>query len=343
MGRIAAHRYGFHRGLGWLLAAGGTVAFAGCEIPGPHTLITVTTTADGNDAAPGDGVCEMTSGAGNCSLRAAIDEANATTGNPPRVVVPAGTYVLTDAGVDDTNAGGDLDIDPATDRLLIEGQGSGAVIDADGAEGVLDLRGGLLVAKRIAVTGAATAGVTVRSDTIGELQASAVYGNAGTGVVASAGGVASTINTTLSTNGGGGVAVSGTYIALFTTISANTGGGITGGGDATLRASIVGGQVSGLDCSMSVTSLGHNLDGDSSCGLSHPLDIPGIGPDLEPLSSNPIPFHRPAFLSHVIDEIPPGTDPCGTPGFPTTDQAGSPRPSDSGCDFGAVERVGGGA
>ena len=58
----------------------------------------VNTTADQEDANPGDGVC--LSSAGKCSLRAAVMEANALTGsltNVPVVIInlPAGTYTLT--------------------------------------------------------------------------------------------------------------------------------------------------------------------------------------------------------------------------------------------------------
>src|SRR2546425_8188017 len=53
---------------------------------------TVDSTLDAVDAAPGDGVC-ATSG-GQCSLRAAIQEANALAG-PNTIELPAGTYVLT--------------------------------------------------------------------------------------------------------------------------------------------------------------------------------------------------------------------------------------------------------
>src|SRR5262245_20125056 len=116
MGTSSRGRSGriLRRGFGLALLGAAAFALTGCEIPGPHTVLTVTTTLDGNDANPGNGVCEMTVGSGNCSLRAAVDEANATTGNPPRIVLPAGTYKLTDPGVDDNNAGGDLDLRPMT-------------------------------------------------------------------------------------------------------------------------------------------------------------------------------------------------------------------------------------
>ena len=54
---------------------------------------TVDTTADSHDAHPGDGAC--TDSSGRCSLRAAIEEANAEArGSLVTIDVPAGTYKL---------------------------------------------------------------------------------------------------------------------------------------------------------------------------------------------------------------------------------------------------------
>ena len=44
----------------------------------PQTIFVVNTTSDTNDSLPGDGFC--TDGFGNCSLRAAVTEANAFSG-----------------------------------------------------------------------------------------------------------------------------------------------------------------------------------------------------------------------------------------------------------------------
>ena len=104
--------------------------------------ITVNTTADAVDANPGDGVCD--DGIGNCSLRAAIMEANALAG-ADTITVPAGTYILAIsqalAGTDE-NAGatGDLDI---TDHLTMIGDGASAtIIDGDGLNRVLHVHVG---------------------------------------------------------------------------------------------------------------------------------------------------------------------------------------------------------
>ena len=70
---------------------------------------TVETTADGADPIPADGVCD--DGLGNCTLRAAIQTANANGGSDD-VILPAGLYVLTlkrDTDLPDDQTG-DLDV-----------------------------------------------------------------------------------------------------------------------------------------------------------------------------------------------------------------------------------------
>jgi CSLREA domain-containing protein len=75
---------------------------------------TVTTTTDAVDATPGNGVCATT--AAQCSLRAAVQEANAAPGST--IFLPAGSYPLTlnDPGNNDEElaASGDLDITATT-------------------------------------------------------------------------------------------------------------------------------------------------------------------------------------------------------------------------------------
>ena len=55
----------------------------------------VTSTADAHDATPGSGVCASTLPGGACTVRAAIEEANAQpSGRALTITVPAGTYTL---------------------------------------------------------------------------------------------------------------------------------------------------------------------------------------------------------------------------------------------------------
>ena len=84
-------------------------------------IFAVDSVADLVDASPGDGTCA--DAGGDCTLRAAIMEANALAG-ADEIDVPAGGYLLNLAGTcEDLSATGDLDI---TDDLTIRGAGSGS-------------------------------------------------------------------------------------------------------------------------------------------------------------------------------------------------------------------------
>ena len=76
---------------------------------GGAVTFTVTRTDDQLDSSPGDGLCSALNG-GGCSLRAAVQEANALSG-ADGIYLPPGTYSLTLAGAgEDFAASGDLDI-----------------------------------------------------------------------------------------------------------------------------------------------------------------------------------------------------------------------------------------
>jgi CSLREA domain-containing protein len=85
------------------------------------------------------------------------------------------------------------------------------------------------------------------------------------------------------------------------------------------------------DCRGTQLSLGHNLDGDGSCGLTAAGDLSGVNPVLGPLANNggPTETHLPLVFSPAI-----GAGDAGA--CPTTDQRGMTRPQ-AGCDIGAVE------
>lgn len=69
---------------------------------------TVNSTIDAVDASPGNGVCRTSGGV--CTLRAAIQEANATSG-ADTIEIPAGTYTITRAPLNENSiTTGDLDI-----------------------------------------------------------------------------------------------------------------------------------------------------------------------------------------------------------------------------------------
>jgi CSLREA domain-containing protein len=99
---------------------------------------TVNSTVDAVDATPGDGVCD--DGAGNCTLGAAIMEANALVG-ADTITLPTGTYTISIAGTgEDAAETGDLDI---SDDLTINGAGADTtIIDGGGLDRVFQVFSG---------------------------------------------------------------------------------------------------------------------------------------------------------------------------------------------------------
>ncbi|MDR2877125.1 MAG: hypothetical protein LBV36_03680, partial [Chromatiales bacterium] len=108
-----------------------------CALPAQAFVNTVDTTTDAVDADLNDGVCATT--AGTCSLRAAIQQANAWPG-ADFIVLPAGTYTLSIPGRgEDAATTGDLDV---TDSLTLSGAGPNlTIIDANGIDRVFDVIG----------------------------------------------------------------------------------------------------------------------------------------------------------------------------------------------------------
>lgn len=96
-----------HRAVGAALAGVlALVVLPACDPPPPRPVFVVTTFADGLDRAVGDGVCEVTEGVGDCSVRAALAEVDAVGAGD--VTVRRGTYQLTVADPGDDDA--DLDV-----------------------------------------------------------------------------------------------------------------------------------------------------------------------------------------------------------------------------------------
>ncbi|MGI8425866.1 MAG: choice-of-anchor Q domain-containing protein [Actinomycetota bacterium] len=162
------------------------------------------------------------------------------------------------------------------------------------------------------------------------------------------------INSTVSGNsascGGGGIDTFFFATASLTnsTVSDNSaaceGGGIlreSNSGEVVLTTSIIANNPSGNDCAGGVTSDGHNLDSDNTCGLTGPGDLANTDPLLGPLQDNsgPTKTHSLPTGSPAIDAIPAAS--CATIG----DQRGVARPQDGDgdavaeCDVGAFEAV----
>jgi len=197
-------------------------------------IFTVDTTVDAHDATPGDGVCETTTGGGACSLRAAVEEANALAGHD-QIDVPAGTYLFT------VPYFGGPDTPPLmlSDDVDVIGAGAASTV-VDGNCGFYGANGGVFRVRTPAT--ASISGVTVRGGC--ESGCAGIY-NDGTlslrdAVLTDDVGQVGSI-----TGGGGGLCNMGTATVVRTTVTnctAGYGGGISNSGTLTLRESTVNGN-----------------------------------------------------------------------------------------------------
>lgn len=116
-------------------------------VVGLAAIFNVNSFGDGVAANPANGICETVAGNGICTLRAAIQVANASVGTADTINLPSGTYSLTIAGRnEDLAATGDLDITGilAANALTINGTGLTAgstIIDGGGIDRVFDIIG----------------------------------------------------------------------------------------------------------------------------------------------------------------------------------------------------------
>ncbi|MFD7278630.1 choice-of-anchor Q domain-containing protein [Streptomyces sp. NPDC059862] len=109
-------------------------------------------------------------------------------------------------------------------------------------------------------------------------------------------------------------------------------------GRMTLRNSVVAGNTvdgTAADCEKAfatITSLGHNIDGDGSCRLTAAGDLPSRDPLVGPPADNGGPTDTAALLpgSPALD---------AADGCPATDQRGVSRPQGAACDIGAYEHT----
>lgn len=98
-----------------------------------------------------------------------------------------------------------------------------------------------------------------------------------------------------------------------------------------LNNNIISGSATPL-CSGAVTSTGHNLASDGSCGLNGTADLPNTNPLLGPLQNN-----GGDTLTHALLLGSPAIDSGSGSDCPATDQRGVTRPFGPACDRGAFE------
>jgi CSLREA domain-containing protein len=314
----------------------GTLLLALCPAALAHAAtFTVDSTADATDAAPGNGTCATAAGA--CTLRAAIQEANALAG-ADTINVPAGNYFLIIQGSnEDAAASGDLDL---TSELTINGTGTSfPVISGSGIDRVFDvLARGVVTLSRLTIqngntSSADAAGGGIRNaGDLTLLQVSVrnntVQNGDGGGIGNLSSGRMQLTNVTISGNvaadrgGGIGNDVGATMQLVNVTLTDNgafQGGDIDNLGDAQLVNTIVANSRQGSNCTGGeILSLGHNIDDGHSCLLIAPSDFADS----------------------------PAIDAGDNAQCPETDQRGQARPTDGNadgifaCDIGAYEAPG---
>ena len=137
----------------------------------PGSVFLVNSLADVVDLVPGDGSCDTGNLVGSdpeCTLRAAIQEANALAGHQT-ITVPAGSYTLGIAGAgEDLAATGDLDV---TADVTITGAGTSfTVVDAASLDRAFDVHAGTMSISGVTIQGGAAsisaAKTVVRSESI---------------------------------------------------------------------------------------------------------------------------------------------------------------------------------
>jgi CSLREA domain-containing protein len=319
-----------------VLVAGGLTA---CELPPPRFV--VTTTVDGHDATPGDAVCEVTTGVGDCSFRAAVEEANAAGG--ARIRAEPGVYDI-DGALGPVTATGVVTLEAVFGEIILDHEPATAQF----GHRVLEVGdGGQLSATRLVVSGE-----TVVHGTLALRQSRLHLLTLATPLV------------TLRVEPGGKVFVENSLITSVMASSVVNAGllharhtsfRMEGGPDIGPRATLVtaGDGETILASSMVVSDPIHRFPRGAACGGAAPTSsgynaahdatcvFTAVGDVLVPIGSWEPTIVAPIGTSPALDAIPPGTNGCGTE--VVIDRIGAPRPTDSNldgapaCEIGARE------
>jgi CSLREA domain-containing protein len=209
--------------LGLALVAGAGLSIRSLPAAAATLTFQVTTTTDAPDVSPGDGICADASG--QCTLRAAVQEADAQPGGSAiTIVVPAGTFALK-LGV----------LALTANTITVQGAGGATTVDGRNASQVFNVSPAASVTlAQLAIIG-------------GNASLGGGIGNGGTLTLTS-----STVAASVASNGGGIYNQQGGTLALAgTTVSQNVagrdGGGIANnGGTVQLSLSTVSGNKAGL-------------------------------------------------------------------------------------------------
>ncbi len=361
--------------VGALLAALAWPAFAGGPTARAATLtFQVNSQTDRSDNNAGDGVCwdgtRKSDGTPNCTLRAAIQEANATASST--IKLPKGTYKLSLGQLVITSGRTVSILGAGAAKTAIDGNQSTRVIDiAGGATVVIDrvmIQNGRGVQSAVVTTHFHGAGIHNHGTLT--LKRSALSGNqttaTGSDCTTSCGGglynagTATLVNVTVAYNSsqtgaasGAGIANSGTLAMNNVTIAENfaftAGGGIWNVGSATLGNSIVSANdqiQSAANCAGTITDGGYNLqyalmNNPTSCGTTIPVADPGL--DVKKNGAGFAVYYRIYAWSPAIDAGNPAT-PGSAGACEAKDERNVTRPQDGNgdgtarCDKGAYER-----
>ena len=318
----------------------------------------------------------------DCSLREAVIAANSGSGGGTVYLALPGTYTLSQAinpTVGDTPETGDLDVTTAITVTAAFANPDGTVIDANSIDRGFDVAFmGSLFLFGVTVehglgqydprTGHIHGGGIHNHGTLKVVDSAlskdcSPSGWGGGGLTNASTGTATLQNVTFvgdcagSTAYGGGIENLGSIKLFNVTISENSAdaghaGGIANrSGTSRLNNTIVANN-SGGDCFGSITSVGHNLASDGSCGLTGTGDIPAsdplFGQALLNVTGEPYLFTL-LSVSPALDAgsaLYDATTDVGCPGpnSPADDEVGTPRPQDGNddgvkrCDIGAYER-----
>ena len=320
---------------------------------------TVNTTVDEVDTNPGDHICLTATG--HCSLRAAVQEANASTNVstnsqgafiPDVISVPAGTYTLTLSGANENLAAtGDLDI---TDNVEIDGAGSNStIIDGNNADRIFHIMSG--------VTDAIISGVAIQHGKVTNSNGGGIE-NSGVLSLSNCTVVSNVVTTTVSGGGGGGIYNEGDMTVENCTLDSNQvtgstaagGGGIetvgvTGIGSNTVKANLIRAIITHNTAPLGggVRNLFGNMNIDLSTIDSNSADNSGGG--VENVGGS-IAILNTAITNNVAPQAGAGVDDEGTMDIINSYIAGNsslgitpPNPPVAGGSGGGIFISGGGA